>query len=110
MTHKFCSTCGKESSIQANFCRGCGTGFLSAYSAGKPQMWRATELLTASGAIIALVGGIIGIVVSEHYSSIIGFTPLIATFFATSLFGIASFAYSASGLILTIRKKLSQDA
>ena len=109
MTHKFCNTCGKESSTQANFCHGCGTGFLSAHSTLKPQMWKVTELLTASGAIIALVGGIIGIVVSEHYSSIIGFTPLIAAFFATSLFGIASFAYSTSGLILAIRKKPKQD-
>jgi hypothetical protein len=102
--------CGKASSPQANFCYGCGLKFSIAPSSDRSAILKTSDLLTTSDSIIALAGGVIGIVVSEHYSSAVGFTPMIATFFITSLFGVASFAYSTSGLILMIRKKLSKNS
>lgn len=103
MKNKHCDVCGKVLSSQSNFSCHCGLKF-SITSGGK-SILKTTDLLTTSGSIIALVGGVIGIIVSEHYSSVIGFTPIIT--FITSIFGVASFAYSTSGLILMIRKNLS---
>jgi hypothetical protein len=109
MANKYCTACGKVSSPQAVFCCSCGINFTIENSTAKRPIFRTTELLTLCGSIIALLGGIIGIIVSEQYSSVIGFTPMITTFFITSLFGLASFAYSTSGLILILRKNLGKS-
>jgi hypothetical protein len=110
MENKTCRSCGKAPFREAIYCHACGSKKLELHSSGNTTKFsRTAELLTVAGSIISLVGGIIGIVVSDYYRSVYGSSPMITTFLVVSFFGLASFVYSTSGLFLLVKKRLSNS-
>jgi hypothetical protein len=110
MENKTCISCGKTSLPEAIYCHACGSKKLSLHLAGNATSFSKTaELLTVAGSIISLVGGIIGIVLSDYYRSVYCSNQMITTFLVVSLFGLASFVYSTSGLFLLVKKRLSNS-
>ena len=108
MGNKYCIYCGAIASLRARYCADCGYRFsIDYYSPIKKilRVFYAAMLLTVYGAFVALMSGIIGCCSAYFLISSHGVWSSDATLLIISFSSIASFGFSAPGIILTAKRK-----